>query len=692
MITMLNKILFFLLNHSTKMDFICEYLIKRQDISFPTILIDSKSYEDQVSNLKKGRTRIYYYVHYKVYGYKNKINPHPLFDTQYYTETYPDVCRSGMNPLLHFYEIGSKLFYNPHPLFDTKYYIETYRDVSSSDMNPLLHFIEVGAKLLYNPHPAFISEFYKSRYLNDNSEAIPIVHFITMGWKLGYNPNELFDVNFYLENNQDVALYAANPFIHYMMYGYKEQRDPASDFRYPYFKHFFSTPLKENGNPIIWYYSLEVKPELPKTFRYKNQNTLMHDLVIRASDIEPKIAYDYLYKDNVDRYPLRKSKISEIFEKEVSTLSTKPDYILLLPWLSKGGADWTACVHINYLLSLNYNVLVITTDSEDLTSHYWLTQKPVIFSLSKYKNDIDSNDYLQLILSFCVHLKPKVIHNNNSRLGWDLYKMYGKQLSSASKIYASIFCHDYDKNNIKMGYITTYLNDTIKYIDYIFTDNIQIIQDMKAEFGFTQKTMGKFKNIYYLPQKMNGKEGVFLNRNLNQIISESERPKVLWASRISNQKRVDILLKIVQQNPHIDFYIFGYADPLNEYYASLSTLPNAKLKGKYSTFSEILDINYIALLYTSSWDGLPNVLIEASLAGLPIISSNVGGIKELINQQSGYLIEDPECIEAYSKALSDIIQHPDKASSLAKNAYSIIMERHTVSNMESVFSECGYLI
>ncbi len=54
-----------------------------------------------------------------------------------------------------------------------------------------------------------------------------------------------------------------------------------------------------------------------------------------------------------------------------------------------------------------------------------------------------------------------------------------------------------------------------------------------------------------------------------------------------------------------------------------------------------------ALVLASSWEGLPNVLLEAHAAGLPIVSTRVGGVDEIVlDGQSGFLVPpgDPKAL------------------------------------------------
>lgn len=57
----------------------------------------------------------------------------------------------------------------------------------------------------------------------------------------------------------------------------------------------------------------------------------------------------------------------------------------------------------------------------------------------------------------------------------------------------------------------------------------------------------------------------------------------------------------------------------------------------------------------SRWEGLPLTIIEAMLAGQPVVANTVGGVSELVlHEQTGYLISGLN-LEAAEKAISDLV-------------------------------------
>jgi glycosyltransferase involved in cell wall biosynthesis len=86
---------------------------------------------------------------------------------------------------------------------------------------------------------------------------------------------------------------------------------------------------------------------------------------------------------------------------------------------------------------------------------------------------------------------------------------------------------------------------------------------------------------------------------------------------------------------------------------------------------------YGAFLYTSLWDGIPNVLLEAAGADLPIVSSNVGGIGELIDVDTGWLIESLQSEDPYVDALREIRDAPPLVESRLTNMRERLKRRHS---------------
>ena len=74
-------------------------------------------------------------------------------------------------------------------------------------------------------------------------------------------------------------------------------------------------------------------------------------------------------------------------------------------------------------------------------------------------------------------------------------------------------------------------------------------------------------------------------------------------------------------------------------------------------------------------DGIPNVLVEAMASGLPVVTTNVSGIPELVEHGVNGLLVAPGDVRGVADALLRIHRDAGLAARLAVNARSVVAER-----------------
>lgn len=82
------------------------------------------------------------------------------------------------------------------------------------------------------------------------------------------------------------------------------------------------------------------------------------------------------------------------------------------------------------------------------------------------------------------------------------------------------------------------------------------------------------------------------------------------------------------------------------------------------------------LLLASHWEGLPNVVLEAQAAGLPVVATAVDGTRELIHDQSTGRLVPPGDTKAMATALGEVLLNTNAASDLARNARREVAEHY----------------
>ncbi|MBC7862189.1 MAG: glycosyltransferase family 4 protein [Bacteroidia bacterium] len=107
--------------------------------------------------------------------------------------------------------------------------------------------------------------------------------------------------------------------------------------------------------------------------------------------------------------------------------------------------------------------------------------------------------------------------------------------------------------------------------------------------------------------------------------------------------------------------------------------PNEKRKAPLVFTSWIKEIEFPLagsdiVCLTSDNEGTPVSLIEAQAAGKPVVSTNVGGIRDLLHPEIGLLSEKGD-VKKFAENLLFLVENPEKLSQFSKQATEFVRER-----------------
>lgn len=146
-------------------------------------------------------------------------------------------------------------------------------------------------------------------------------------------------------------------------------------------------------------------------------------------------------------------------------------------------------------------------------------------------------------------------------------------------------------------------------------------------------------------------------------LEREKRPIVAWLARVVPVKAPERVLEIAKALPEARFILAGGGDLLEK--VKNSAPENLTVLG-WQEARKVWAVADIALS-TSENEGMPVALIEAQLAGLPVVALDVGSISEVIsNGETGYVLENFD--NEYIERVRELVADPKLRKSMGRKA------------------------
>lgn len=156
-------------------------------------------------------------------------------------------------------------------------------------------------------------------------------------------------------------------------------------------------------------------------------------------------------------------------------------------------------------------------------------------------------------------------------------------------------------------------------------------------------------------------------------------------ARLAEQKGQRTLLEaaplVLEQHPDVRFVIAGAGELRGELEALAAPLGDrAVLLGQRDDVPDLL-ASFAVFAFPSLFEGLCLAVIEAQAAGVPVVATPVGGIREtVIDGETGWLVR-PRDARALAERISWVLDHPDEARHVAEEARNRARARYSEAAM-----------
>lgn len=348
------------------------------------------------------------------------------------------------------------------------------------------------------------------------------------------------------------------------------------------------------------------------------------------------------------------------------------DALILLPIFGRGGAEKTAVAFSRVLREArpNRSILLIVTDFDVVGDHAFLFEGTYALPLVNFLPSGDFQMKRRFLLRIVELLAPRICLIINSDVGWSLVRSHGSQLKKMTRLYGHMFGVPITRE--PMGIARNYFPDAARHCECILSDNAAFYAEIRCLFPKDAES-ARFKTIYNPVVRSAAKN--WLSHRKQEA---GNRPAVLWAGRLDRQKRIEKLFEVAGLMRDFDFYFFG--SKVTDGDVVLQHLPNVHYEGPFTSPDHLVEKRfYDAYIHTTWGEGLPNILLEVAQLGIPIIAPAIGGIPELISDETGYLISSTSSAREYEIALRTVIADQATSTRRTDALRTLVERRHSWS-------------
>lgn len=337
------------------------------------------------------------------------------------------------------------------------------------------------------------------------------------------------------------------------------------------------------------------------------------------------------------------------------------------------------------------------SDSLHIPEEYGL--KPTIIEeLKRIPNFKSDREAYKKIKEIIQEFKPDIVHTHASKAG-----AIGRRAAYACKV--PVIVHTFH-GHVFHSYFGKLKSRLFKFIERRLAKKssaiVAISEIQKVELSEIHHICPKEK-IHVIPL------GFDLQKFQNGIQSNREKTRVEFGlnendvavaiiGRITKIKNhaffLDVVEKLAQNNTtHATFFIVGDGELKQEISEKVDELTQ-KYSIKIKLTSWIKDIAVFnagmdIICLTSDNEGTPVSLIEAQASNVPVVTTDVGGVKDIVLEgRTGFVVKKGD-LEDYVKKLGNLINNKELRTELSSNGWDFVKEKfhytRLVKDMEELY-------
>lgn len=341
--------------------------------------------------------------------------------------------------------------------------------------------------------------------------------------------------------------------------------------------------------------------------------------------------------------------------------SELPTVLVVMPFLALGGAEKVA---LNWMRLLRHRLRLVVVTLEPHSAHLGTTAD-AFRAVTPYV--YTAPDFLEHPLQFSLfaylmrRFTPQALYiANGSSWIYDALPTI-KQHFPAVRTLNQVYDH-------QVGWIGRYDPTLVAALDGHIVSNPQIAAAVR-ERGARPSTIHSIVNGVDLEEH----DPAQYNRAARQALRARfrlphDRRVVSFFARLHQQKRPMDFIELARQfadDPAVAFFMVGDG-PLGEdvrQQAQRLGLRNLILRSFHRPFSELLAVTDLLVL-PSEYEGMPMVIVEALAMGIPVVATDVGNNRDVLQRTAGGAVVDVGDVAAMRRAVQRLVAEPPDPAAL----------------------------
>lgn len=181
-------------------------------------------------------------------------------------------------------------------------------------------------------------------------------------------------------------------------------------------------------------------------------------------------------------------------------------------------------------------------------------------------------------------------------------------------------------------------------------------------------------------------EDVERTRRKRDLLGLDDRPLVINVGRLWQQKNPEAFVRaachLIREGLHCQFALVGDG-PLRERLAGIidqaGVSDSIHLLGWRSDVPQLLPLAD-AFVLSSSWEGMPLVLLEANACGVPAIATDIPGSRDCIVDGETGLLARPHDLDDLAEKIRFLISHSDLRKTMSARCRQHVRDHHDIRN------------